>query len=502
MSVPTDSDNLRIEVERIVMGKSRGTSMPADLVDLTAQLIEFTYYQSVFDPLIRATLVINDSVNLQYNYPLTGEEIIIVTLNQDYPTGYTSPTSFRPQRYSLIFCVENIGDVIVADIGKSSSFVMNLVSIESWPNETQHISLVNKSSNSTLKLEDFANYIFKTYIVDELNKMFPTSVYQKYKGTQSRRLLSAGGLSGSTPRYIHTETTGHDRQNFIIPNLNPIHAIAFCAKHAVATTADNVLDGNHSFLFYENLEGFHFRTIEGRIKDEKKAAYASRRQYWYLSNRGLAKKIPQLQNDQFYEMKLIANMYYNSKYETQSKVVGGYFQNRFVEINMAKQTYSSTNTVYSDVRPTLPRNLTNSRLNTDSYALTKTRAAANDDNLSRVRYNINNFINEEIPDIKKKWGKSTIHSTALNQIDISIAVPPDINLLPGDVIHINVPLLDSFTDEVVRDDIMSGYYFISEAKNVIISDGTSTTSLRLLRDGTDMSISTANKLRTLGNVTL
>ena len=49
---------------------------------------------------------------------------------------------------------------------------------------------------------------------------------------------------------------------------------------------------------------------------------------------------------------------------------------------------------------------------------------------------------------------------------------------------------------------MSGYYFISEAKNVIISDGTSTTSLRLLRDGTDMSISTANKLRTLGNVTL
>jgi hypothetical protein len=201
-------------------------------------------------------------------------------------------------------------------------------------------------------------------------------------------------------------------------------------------------------------------------------------------------------------MKLIANMYYNSKYETQSKVVGGYFQNRFVEINMAKQTYSSTNTVYSDVRPTLPRNLTNSRLNTDSYALTKTRAAANDDNLSRVRYNINNFINEEIPDIKKKWGKSTIHSTALNQIDISIAVPPDINLLPGDVIHINVPLLDSFTDEVVRDDIMSGYYFISEAKNVIISDGTSTTSLRLLRDGTDMSISTANKLRTLGNVTL
>jgi len=69
MTVPA-GDILRIEIERIIMSKYNGAGTPLDPVDLSGQLIEFTYYQSIFEPLMRATIVVNDSVNFQYNYPL------------------------------------------------------------------------------------------------------------------------------------------------------------------------------------------------------------------------------------------------------------------------------------------------------------------------------------------------------------------------------------------------------------------------------------------------
>jgi len=497
MTVPA-GDILRIEIERIIMSKYNGAGTPLDPVDLSGQLIEFTYYQSIFEPLMRATIVVNDSVNFQYNYPLTGEEIFFSQLNQQYPNAFDSPTPWRDQRYGMIFVVENITNSIVADMGKTSSLVINLVSVESWANEFQHISLVNKASNNTLRLEQFANYIFNTYIYDELKKIFPMSLYDKYKGNQSRRLLTSGGLGGGTVQRIHTEPTQADRKGLIIPNLRPLNAITFCAKHSKAQNKDN-----NSYLFYENLEGFHFVTLEGKARDNKNAAYSSKRDYYYLPIRGLAQYIPALANNQNYEMKLIANVFYNQRYDTQSKNAGGYFQNRFIEINMAKQTWTKppeTDNTVENYKPILG----NYKLSTTSFINSKKRTVAStSESLARVRYNINNFVNDDIPKIRDKWGKSTINATAMNQIDISIAVPPDINIIPGDVLKIHIPLLESFTDNTVPwDPIMSGFYLVSEVKNTILVDGTATTSLRLLRDGSDRFMDQTNLLATDGRVQL
>lgn len=506
MTTPAGS-NLRIQIQDVIMYKMHPQGLK-DGISLMGQFMELVFYQSLFEPLISANLLLHDAVSLQYNYPLTGEEVIIIKLKQDYPQGFFGNlnTSSYLNTYTLYFVIENVSSIVLKDNAKESFITLNLISVESFANENQHISLVNKD-NDTKMLEKFANKIFDDYIVKPMQKVIKgSSDNYNARIAEHRRTLSALDISdidsGLDISYLKYEQSIGERPNMIIPNMRPLEAIKFLAKHCVGKDSRNAVGGgNYTYTFFENLRGFYFSTVEkfskqnrfGEVRSSANTSTEKYRTYWYIADRAIINQIPDARGDDYFDSRLISNFFINSKYTSQEKAIGGYYQNRLVEINMARWAY--TPPFDNGVAGLDKRNLGNFPYNTQGYITSRQNASiGTTNNISRVRYSINNFKHDPIPEIRHKWGKTTTNMQALNQFDISISVPTDINLMPGDVVKVNIPEVSPFNDAVRLDEYMSGYYLIVETKQIVKPDGTATTALKLYKDGVDKNPDTGNLL--------
>lgn len=500
MAVPA-GDNLKIEIVDINMYKIT-TSGPREKVSLFGQFVELTFYQSVFEPLISAKLLIHDTVGLQNGYPLTGEEYIKIDLKQDYPEGFVdnSIANLYKNTFSLYFCVENISDIVIADNAKDSFLVMNLISVESIANEMHHISKVNKDQKM---LEEFADKLFEEYVYKDLKKIIGSDYDAKINGhkkfASNDTFLDPSFYSGvNTNRYIKYETSIAERPNMIIPHMRPFEAIKFLAKHSVgkdAKTATNNI-GNYTYVFFETLRGFYFVTLEklmgrGRFGERDSSGAIKNRTYYYIPDKALISNMTESKGDNFFNTRIINNFYINSKYSSQDKIVGGYVQNRLVEVNIAQQSYTKfdNSTAQTDKRM-LGKNI----FNTENFLTARKTSPGTTDDLARTRYTINNFKNDLIPEIRHKWGKTVISTHALNQIDVSISIPPDINLTAGDIVVLKIPEFSAFTDQPRWDEYMSGHYIATEVKQTILKDGTSTTSLRLQKDGVNGNVQKTSEI--------
>jgi hypothetical protein len=80
-----ESNPFGISIERILLVKYDRS----DEIDITSQFLELNIFQNLFEPTILAEMLIYDAIGLFVNYPLTGEESIIVELAN--PKGSASP---------------------------------------------------------------------------------------------------------------------------------------------------------------------------------------------------------------------------------------------------------------------------------------------------------------------------------------------------------------------------------------------------------------------------
>jgi len=71
---------------------------------------------------------------------------------------------------------------------------------------------------------------------------------------------------------------------------------------------------------------------------------------------------------------------------------------------------------------------------------------------------------------------------ALNQIDLTITVPANMDLRAGQVIYCDLPENHGF-NTVETDKYISGLFIISEVKQVIMQGSLAATTLRIYKDG-------------------
>ena len=88
------------------------------------QVVEFILYQSIFSPILKASLIINDFVNLLNNYPLVGEEIVEVALAQ------ASDQPYESNSYNLKFVISAIKNVSISSNNRQLVYSIDLVSEE------------------------------------------------------------------------------------------------------------------------------------------------------------------------------------------------------------------------------------------------------------------------------------------------------------------------------------------------------------------------------------
>ena len=129
MNLNTNPFNVRLV--DVVITKFNGT----ERLSIVPQVVEFVVYQSVFSPVMKASLVVNDYINLLNNYPLVGEETVEVTVTQLSDQGENFELMFKME-----YVISAIKDISVNSTNRQLVYVIDLVSKEAFNNAKTRIS--------------------------------------------------------------------------------------------------------------------------------------------------------------------------------------------------------------------------------------------------------------------------------------------------------------------------------------------------------------------------
>lgn len=415
-------------------------------IDILPQVIEVNMFQTIYSPVMRAELLIHDPVGLFVNFPLTGEEFVKVIFKVD------------DDEKEYFYVIEAINNITVSKDMRSSTYVMNLITVEALANSLRKVQkCYNGKSNDAVKA------IYKEYIEDPLKQLAPSYV--------------------SRP-FITTETNTEIAKTIIVPNVRPFEAISMISAYHQPLD-----DDRYSYLLFQNSDGFNYTTLQDLHLQTTKGAKrrdALRNKYRYISDQ--IDTSQRMDN----EGRLVTNLTYNNRFTTIEKIALGYFQNNLVEINMHQKAYFTTKKTTDDTT-TIYKN----KLNTDAYSKA---VQINTDNESsnRTKYMINNQKeNDEsypISDFRNRWGRDIASKVAFAQIDLTVTIPGNYKFSAGDLFYLDVPEAHGF-NELNEDDLISGYFLITEVVHTIQQNGNFSSSMRINKDSYETSVDRKSRFK-------
>lgn len=212
-------------------------------IDIRTGAISIDYYEDIFSPTITAKVnVVNDGNTISpatnsdgerqsiYNgLPLRGGERLSLKIAGNSSTNPGLNFSDKPENY---FYVSSITDVISQT--KRESFTLHLVSREAITNETSRVS---KKYPTGLSIDESVRKILSDYLkTDKIGTLDKTS----------------------------------NKYGFIGNMRKPFTVLVWLASKGVP---DISKDATAGFVFYQNQDGFQFRSIDSLLSQPKKAVY-------------------------------------------------------------------------------------------------------------------------------------------------------------------------------------------------------------------------------------
>lgn len=443
-------NSFSIEIQSINIHKfgslSTGLKLPNkdDVINLLPQVHEVSVYESIFEPLIKCEIAVYDYIGMFTNYPLTGEEIIVVV--------YKNVGDDTPRKW--IFAIENITDIVIEQKNRATAYILTCSSIEGLANS---FGVIQKSLKGTSA--QMAKQLFNNYIIDRVKEFFPS--YQ-------------------APNMI-VEENGTQPMTVIIPALHP-----FAAMDMLQTLSYSEVDDQYSYLFYQNSTGFNFRTIQSLIKSENNKRFAFNNKYKYFSDEINTGDSKMNQGD-----RVVSKLQFNKRHSSRQKLSVGYFNNNLFEINIAQKAISSTRSKRDEI-VTIDKH----DFNTESFKAWADTIIEGDEKSNRTKYAVTtrpeHDIEYPIYRARQRWGKDLISKAALAQVDVSIVIPGTKRFSAGDMFYLEIPEFHGF-ENMQADDLVSGYYLITEIKQIIRIGGFQSTVMRLNKDSYKSSVDRSSR---------
>ena len=198
-------------------------------VDLTTSVIGLTLFEDIFSMTISGTIAIADSVNLASYGPLLGQEYLHLKISTPTFKDDSAIIDFSENAF-LVHSISNREKITDGVQGFTLSFVS--------PELVQ-----NQRIKVTQSLTDTWSNIVK--------KMLTDSTYI------------------NTKKKIDLEPTAGVKK-FVAPNIRPLDIVVLGMKQAVS-----VFKGEPTYLFYETLKGFNFRTLASLYNTASQLDYIS-----------------------------------------------------------------------------------------------------------------------------------------------------------------------------------------------------------------------------------
>ena len=186
------------------------------VAEISANIVEINMFESIFSSAITGNILFTDTNNLQDNLPLIGQEYISLKIVTPGLESTDRVIDFTEN----VFCLYEVG--LRQSTGPAAEIVEGrFCSPELLRNERVRVS---KS------FEDTTDEIVKEVL-------------------QNPKLIN-------TKKQIFVEKTSGIRK-VVSPNYHPFKFIENLARESMS-----IHDNSPHFLFYENIDGFHFRTIQ------------------------------------------------------------------------------------------------------------------------------------------------------------------------------------------------------------------------------------------------
>jgi hypothetical protein len=270
-----------VNISKAVIVSSKGVYQ-----NITNQILQVRVYEDLFSPFITGSLIIKESFDFTNLLPLVGEEYIELKIVTPTVKQGTIEGTFHIYKMSD---KTKFGD-------RSTAYELNFISIESLIDTNKKISKV------------FAG---------KISDIVTTLASDKVDGLETKKKILVENTR-NTIKYI---------SNY----WSPIKNLSFLAENSISETQ------SPSFLFFENRDGFNFRSLERLYKAEPMQKF--------IMDRYTRDDFPKGGNilNIMEDYKRIGEINYITNYDYIDRVRSGMLASKLISYDSTKKTYTVKN---------------------------------------------------------------------------------------------------------------------------------------------------------------
>ena len=392
-------------------------------INVTDQIRELNVYQNLNTPYMSGNLLLADSMGVAEMLPLLGQERLLFSLRTPEHEGKIDFNNY----HAIIYNVEKRFHTTE----REQAFLVNWTTIDHYKN------IRTKISES-----------FKGTISDIVAKILKD---ENYLGTK---------------KDINIEKTQNIRK-FVFPNINPFQAILLVKEEALS-------EGEKAphFLFYENPEGYHFRSLDSQIGQLGTLNVPHKRTYKYQPPKSTGKSDPEkaLNTILSWSVSDNSNSFFNTRHGMYASTL--FYHDIFnknikeFEYNYTKDKIgrrNSTNQESKNVGSIIAQTKIDMGKKLDEFPYTKVFLHPTASK---------NLHTEGTDNNAEEWLQES-RSRALEReyFTLKIETYGDTNIMVGDMINVVIPSNKPIAPPVVRssiDPILSGRYLITQLHHLVV----------------------------------
>ena len=407
-------------------------------IDITNSILSIDYFEDVLSPCITMTIEMINAYSIFNGLPIRGGESVAMEIE-------TASGNFKLDGERAMYVYKLSG----LDAEKQSErFTLHLVSREALTNETSRC----------LKKYNKAN--INTHITDILKNVLKTN--------------KIGVIESTSNTY-----------SFIGNNKKPFHILTWLGPKGISksTSVSNTsgdgqtgqAKGTAGFLFYENYDGFNFRSIDSLVANTQiQSSSANKENIFKYRYDGKIIESNNLNNN----FKILNYNYEKNIDLLKSLRVGMYVNKSYFYDTRSQKVNIYTYTLKDEIKNSTKLG------GEESIALSEEFGSSISRILVRTSdHGVLNKLTDNDPtsgrdnaDMAKSFSRYNLLFTQA----VNVNVPCNIRLKAGDIIYAEFPKMESGNAKEI-DPEQSGNYLIKELRHHF-SGGQMVTSLRLIRD--------------------
>lgn len=394
-------------------------------------MLEFNYYEDLYSNFITGNILINDSVGFLDTWGFNGNEYLTLSFSKPNYDAKIEKT-FR------IFKVSN--RMLTKD--QNENYRLNFCSEEAVLSEQYRVSKSYKNK----KVSDIVKDILK-------NELLVNTIKFKDENIEETRGV----------------------RDIIVPNKKPFESINWLSTQAISNKSSTL---GSSYLFYENFEGFNFKSLQNLFGGVVYASYN-----YEPKNIGQTVQL---------DFRNVLSYDVVSNFDTLNSINTGTYANRLLTIDPIRQNYKITDFDYDNYF-TKTNKLNKNKIMSDAQNRKKQKMNQTPESVLRVattntgQSTYNPYIKAKHPNIKDINIETTVPNrisqiAQLNTIKYNLTVPGDPLLSVGRIIEFNLPSVGTSETGRVLDSYYSGKYLVTALKHHIDVENRFLTTIEISKE--------------------